>query len=273
MAVESAPVILPARENVPRLDDAPLSLQEHSPQVVDGFRRMYRFLLDHRDALLGSDPLRELAHEQVRFVFRATKVYGLILRNVHHRRYLRDGADRSIQLEQLGLAQVPPRDAVDEPDEKPFFWPVFAAERLAMEGGDIPFFTARASSDALILPAGQEIDRCFQEPSFDLVLSVLEGLDDEDLEQQVAFIEGSMYAHLARVITTSQPDTDPEEDLSAGPPSEEAFVAPALEVAEVIRSCAIRTEDGSAAWIAPQYLVQAERYQLQPMDYDLYGGT
>ena len=73
MAVESAPVTLPARENVPRLDDAPLSLQEHSPQVVDGFRRMYRFLLDHRDALLGSDPLRELAHEQVRFVFRATR--------------------------------------------------------------------------------------------------------------------------------------------------------------------------------------------------------
>ena len=44
-------------------------------------------------------------------------------------------------------------------------------------------------------------------------------------------------------------------------------------MAEAIRSRAIRTEDGSAAWIAPQYLVQAERYQLQPMDYNLYGGT
>ena len=78
--------------------------------MVEGFRRMYRFLLDHRDALLGSDPLRELAHEQVRFVFRATRVYALILRNLQNRRYLRDGADRSIQLEQLGRAQVPPRD-------------------------------------------------------------------------------------------------------------------------------------------------------------------
>jgi type 2 lantibiotic biosynthesis protein LanM len=273
MALEFSRAILRARENVPVLHDAPLRLQEHGPQVVEGFRRMYRFLLHHRDELLAASPLRELARERVRFVFRATRVYGLILRKVRHRRYLRDGVDRSIQLEQLGRAQVPPRDAMDEPDEKPLFWPVFRAERLAMEEGDIPFFTARASSDALILPAGQEIERCFQEPSFDLVLSVLEGLDDEDLEQQVAFIEGSMYAHLARGITTSQPDSGPEEDLSAGPPSEEAFVAPALEVAEVIRSRAIRTEDGSAAWIAPQYLVQAERYQLQPMDYDLYGGT
>ena len=273
MALEFASATLQTRGNVPTLDDEPLSLQEHSSQVVEGFRRMYRFLLDHRDALLGADPLRELAGEQVRFVFRATRVYGLILRNLRHRRYLRDGADRSIQLEQLGRAQVPPRDAVDEPDEKPLFWPVFRAERLAMEQGDIPFFTAKASHDDMILPAGQEIERCFQEPSFDLVLGVLEGLDDEDLEQQVAFIEGSLYAHLARETTASLPDTDPEEDLSAGVPSEEAFVAPALELAEAIRSRAIRTEDGSAAWIAPQYLVQAERYQLQPMDYDLYGGT
>ena len=158
--------------------------------MVEGFRRMYRFLLDHRDALLGAEPLRELAREQVRFVFRATSVYWLILHNLRHRRYLRDGADRSIGLEQLGRAQVPPREAVDEPDEKPLFWPVFRAERLAMEEGDIPFFTARASSDALILSPGREIDACFQEPSFDLVLRVLRELDDEDLEQQVAIDRG-----------------------------------------------------------------------------------
>jgi type 2 lantibiotic biosynthesis protein LanM len=276
MALEFAFAKLPARENVPRLDDTPLSLQEHAPQLVDGFRRMYRFLLDHRGALLAADPLCELAQEQVRFVFRATRVYGLILRNLQHRRYLRDGADRSIQLEQLGQAQVPPRAAVDEPDEKPLFWPVFAAERLAMERGDIPFFTARANSDALILSPDQEIEGCLQEPSFELVLRVLEGLDDDDLEQQVAFIEGSLYAHLARETTASRPLTaseDPEEDRSAGPPSNEAFVAPALDLAEAIRLRAIRAEDGSAAWIAPQYLVQAERYQLQPMDYSLYGGT
>jgi type 2 lantibiotic biosynthesis protein LanM len=274
MALEFASARLRVQENVPRLDGTPLSLHEHSPQVVKGFRRMYRFLLDHRDALLGAEPLRELAREQVRFVFRATKVYGLILRNLQHRRYLRDGVDRSIGLEQLGRAQVPPREAVDEPDEKPLFWPVFRAERLAMERDDIPFFTARASSDALILSPSQEIEGCLQEPSFELVLRVLEGLDDDDLEQQVALIEGSLYAHLARESTVSSPVPEvPEEDDSAGPHSDEAFVAPALDLAESIRSRAILAEDGSAAWIAPQYLVQAERYQLQPIDHNLYGGT
>jgi type 2 lantibiotic biosynthesis protein LanM len=276
MALEFAFAKLSAPENVPRLGDAPLGLQEYSPQVVDGFRRMYKFLLDHRDALLGSDQLLELAQEKVRFVFRNTRVYGLLLRNLQKRRYLRDGVDRSIQLEQLGRAQVPPRGAVDQPDEKPLFWPVFAAERRAMEESDIPFFTARASDDALIVSPGEEIEGCLQEPSFDLVLSVLEGLGDDDLEKQVAFIEGSMYAHLARETRASRPVTftkETEEDGSDEPPSNEAFVAPALNLAEEIRSRAIRAEDGSAAWIAPQYLVQAQRYQLQAMDYNLYGGT
>jgi type 2 lantibiotic biosynthesis protein LanM len=276
MALEFAFAKLLARENVPRLGDVPLSVREHSPQVVDGFRRMYRFLLDNRDALLGSDPLRELARKQVRFVFRATRVYSLLLHNLQNRRYLRDGVDRSIQLEQLGRAQVPPRGAVDEPDVKPHFWPVFAAERRAMEESDIPFFTARASDDALIVSPGEEIEGCMREPSFDLVLSVLDGLGEGDLEKQVAFIQGSMYAHLARETTASRLVSftkETEEDGSARPPSNEAFVAPALDLAEAIRSRAIRAEDGSAAWIAPQYLVQAERYQLQPMDYNLYGGT
>jgi type 2 lantibiotic biosynthesis protein LanM len=274
MAPEFDSAKRPLKDNVPRLDGSPLSLHEHSPRVVEGFRRMYRFLLDHRNALLAATPLRELARKQVRFVFRATRVYGLILRKLHHWRYLRDGADRSIQLEQLGRAQVPPRDEVDEPDEKPLFWPVFGAERLAMERGDIPFFTARASSDALILSPGREIEGCMEEPSFDLVLRVLKELDEEDLEQQVAFIEGSLYAHLARESTAPPHAAEEvEEGDLAGPPADEAFVAPALDLAEAIRSHAIRTEDGSAAWIAPQYLVQAERYQLQPMDFELYGGT
>ena len=276
MTLESVPARLPERENVPELDGAPLSLNEHSPQVVEGFRRMYRFLLERRDELVDSEPLRALAREQVRFVFRATRIYAVIQRNLRDRRYLRDGADLSIQLEQLGRAQVPPRDAVDNPEDRPLMWPVFAAERRAMEEGDVPFFTARASSDALIVSSGEEIEGCFQEPSSELVLGILQGLDSDDLERQVAYIEGSLYAHLARGTAASQPEAaaeEPEDDDPSGPPTDEAFVASALSVAEAIRSRAIRASDGSAAWIAPQYLVQAERYQLQIMDFDLYGGT
>ena len=99
-------------------------------------------------------PAARVGQEQVSFVFRATRVYGLILRNLHNRRYLRDGADRSIQLEQLGTAQVPPRDEVESPTKNRSSGP--CSGRAPGDGrGDIPFFTARASSDALILSPGR----------------------------------------------------------------------------------------------------------------------
>ena len=263
------------RANIPRLDGAPLSLQEHSPQLVTGFRQMYEFLLEHRDALLACDPLRELAREQVRYVFRPTGIYVRILRNLHAGRFSRNGADRSIELEKLGRRHVPPRDLMLRPDEMPLGWPVFAAERRAMEGNDVPYFTARASSDALIIAPGQEIQGCFMEPSFDLVVGLLEELDHDDLEQQVAFIEGTLYAHVARETTGLRlaPAAEDAEEDGAGEPSSEAFIASALALAEGIRSRAIRTGDGSASWIAPQLLVPAGRYQLEPLQFDLYSGT
>ncbi|MDQ4126632.1 MAG: type 2 lanthipeptide synthetase LanM family protein, partial [Actinomycetota bacterium] len=274
MALKRAPATLPAKANVPVLDDAPLGLHDHGPQLVDGFRRMYWFLFDHRKALAKSDLLRELAQQEVRFVYRPTKIYATLLSNLRDQRYLRDGADRSIYLEQLGRSQLPPYGPL--PEERSVLWPVFAAERCAMEQGDVPFFTARADSDALIVMPGQEIVNAVMEPSFERVLTRLEALGDTDLQRQVGFIEGSLYAYSARDTVATRPTepTPDEDDGLAGPPTfPEAFVGPALALAEGIRRRAILAEDGGATWISPHYLVQADRYQLQPMGFDLYGGT
>ncbi len=263
--------------NIPLLGGAPLRLQAHGPQVIDGFRRMYEFLLDRRADLLASDHLRDLAREQVRYVFRPTGIYVRILRALHAGRFLRDGADRSIEIERLGRRHVPPRALMVRPDEPPPSWRVFAAERRAMQINDVPFFTARASSDALILAPGDEIGRFFREPSFDLVVDMIDGLSHDDLERQVGFISATLYAHVARETMTMPATTDENErgrePGDAVDPSDEALVAAALAVAESIRSSAIRTRDGSASWIAPQLLVQAGRYQLQPLHFDLYSGV
>lgn len=103
-------------------------------------------------------------------------------------------------LELLGRAVLPLEGPLRDSGEQTGCWPVFAAERQAMEQADTPFFTARASSDALIVAPGQEIEACFEEPSFDLVVTRLKSLNDEDMERQVALIQGSLYAHIARNI-------------------------------------------------------------------------
>ena len=277
MALEQVAVKKQLHVNGPLLNGVPLRLEEHSEDLIDGFQGMYRFLLEQREKLLVDEsPLHELANQQVRFVYRATRIYGTLMQKLLNPRYLRDGIEGSIQLELLGRAVLPLEGPLRDKGERTRWWSVFAAERQAMMQGDVPFFTAHASSDALIVAPGQEIKACFEEPSFDLVVTRLKTLDDEDLERQIGLIQGSLYSHVARdVVRIPVVNSTGVEVCSAmgGSVSSERLIAQALAIAEQIARRAIRGTDGSAAWIAPQYLIQSERYQLQPIGYDLYSGT
>lgn len=277
MTLEYGPVTTGAQANRPMLDGAFLPLEEFTAEVIAGFQQMYRFLLEHREALLAAEsPLHALARQEVRFVYRATREYFSIAHKLLHPIYLRDGADRSMQLELLGRAVVPLEGSSRDNGERSRWWSVFAAERQGMEQADIPFFTARASSRDLIVVPGREIGACFQEPSFELVVARLQALGDEDLERQVAFIQGSVCAHVARDMTDATSGHSPEVDADrsqAGRPPTDELLGQALAIAQQMSARAIRAADGSAAWIALHYLAQAERFRLQPMSYDLYGGT
>ena len=259
------------------LDGVPLRLEEHAEDVIEGFRQMYRFLQEQREALLApGSALHKLARQQTRFVYRPTRVYGAIFKKLLNPIYLRNGADRSIQLELLGRAVLPLDIPARNTGEKSRWWPVFAAERQAVEQMDTPFFTAYASSDMLIVAPGQQIAGCLQEPSADLVAARLKTLSEEELEWQIGFISGSVYTHVARdgVSTgvVSRAEVDDQLDMTAMG-SLQGLMTEALAIAEHIAKRAIRAADGSAAWIVPQYLVQAERYQLQPAGHDLYSGA
>lgn len=273
MTLEPGPGAHRSRTNIPRLGEVPLRLQDHGPELVAGFRAMYAYLLEHRDELLASEPMQDLARQQVRFVFRPTGIYDRILYRLRLPRLLRDGADRSIELEQLGRMLVPPRALLAEPDRRPVLWPVLAAELAAMQLGDIPFFTAGAASTSIHLPEG-EVTGAFELSSHDAVVERLSSMGAEDLERQVAFVEGSMYAHLARDVAPG-PFHEVEATVAdrSAIGSDDVLVQQALDLAESIRSRAIRAPDGSASWIAPQLLTRVGRYQLQPMNFDLYSGS
>src|SRR5579884_157328 len=271
MALAHVPTRLEAAQNVPLLDSAPARLEDYGADLVAGFRAMYQLLLDQREALLGPDsPLPVLAHQPVRFLHRTTAVYGSILHQLHDPQYLRDGLDRGIQLELLARALLP----FEQP---PRLWPLLAAEQEAMEREDIPFFTSRPDSDALELAPGGSLAGCFPEPSYALVRARLRALDARDLEQQVALIESSLYTHRARETTSGASGSASRpaaaDGLGAAPMAPEALVARALAIAATLRERAIAAADGSATWIAPTFLVQAERFQLRPVGLELYGGA
>lgn len=270
-----------AGDNVPQLDGRLLPMDEYAEILTTGFEEMYRFLMAHREALLEPDsPLRELARQRVRIVFRATRVYALVARQLLSPTYTRDGADWSIGLELLMRAAVPTSVASRESGRRTIFWPMYLAERQAMERGDVPFFLARSNSDSMTvsLPGAAEvtIEGAFREPSFERVVSGLRSMDDVELQRQIGFIWGTVYSLVARDTSRSIPVREIAADGETSPlqPLErDALLAEATRIADEVGEHAIRGPEGGAAWIVPHYIAQAERYQLSPAGFDLYDGA
>lgn len=258
---------IPLRANVPSQKGVTLSPNDYVEELVDGFQQMYRFLVGHREALLASDsPLATLAHQQVRFIFRPSQVYGSVLYNTLQPECLRDGVDRSIELDVFSRAFL-------SSDSKPLLWSLLKAELQALEQMDLPYFAGYSDSAALSITPGQTIEQCFKEPSYDGVISRIKQLSDQDLAQQIAIIRGSLYSRVASELSDPLPSANAYLNLNAvAPLSQEQMMELAVTIAQDLQQRAIRGADGSATWIGLGYMPNADRFQLQPMADGLYDG-
>ncbi len=253
-----------------------LALEDWTGPTIEGFTRTYRLLMRHRDALLADDgPLVAMARQPVRFIYRDTQVYTALCQKLMAPEFQRDGVRRSIQLDLLCRVMIPQETQLDERPEAPSWWPVAAAERRMMQLEDVPYYQARPTENVLVLAPGEELSGLFQGPSWALVVARVRGMDETDLARQVGYIAGSAYSRVARpagprpVTRTDAPDTRGEPGQA---PAAQSFTAAALAIAEEIARRAIRSER-SATWIGPQFMYRAERYQLQPLNNDLYTGA
>jgi type 2 lantibiotic biosynthesis protein LanM len=270
MALEYELGIMPPAANTPLLNGITLSPNDYVNELIDGFRQMYQFLSERREALLATDsPIAAFADQKVRFLFRPTQVYSHVLGKALNPNYLRHGVDHSLELDVLSRAFL-------AADAKPPIWPLLAVELQALEQMDIPYFVADSSSDALTVNPGLIIEGYFKEPSYNRMISHLQRFSDADLAQQIAIIRGSFYSRVARGMT----DTAPSKFVNAGldldatvPLTQAQLVQEAVEIAKELQQRAIQAADGSVTWIGMGYLPKAGRLQLQPLSDGLYDGV
>ena len=183
--------------NLPILSGCRLSPSDYLEELVDGFRRTYQFFMEHKEVLLAADsPIARLADRRVRVLFRPSQIYSSLLQQTLQPKYLKSGVDRDIALDLLSKAFI---DREDKPD----VWQVIEAEKQAIRNFDIPLFTARSSRDVLFVNDSQAIERYYQKPSYNLVTNYLRQLNENDLEQQIAFIHCSLYASVASTADSS----------------------------------------------------------------------
>lgn len=266
-------VMIPVQRNVPILNGVALSPNNYVEECVEGFRQMYHFLIEQRQALLAETiPLAAFQAQRVRFIFRSTEIYRVILQRTLAPELLRNGVDHSIAMDILSRAFLTTQD-------KPNTWSILQAELKAIEQLDIPYFGANSDSDALTIGVEPSIAQCFEAPSYSQVMSRLQNLNEIDLAQQVAMIQGAFYAKVVQNSLAGQalePDASvpKEADLSkAIPLTSEQLLQQASHIAQEIHRTAISRADSSITWIGFGYIPKAERFQLMLLDDNLYDGT
>jgi type 2 lantibiotic biosynthesis protein LanM len=271
MEIAFRPGILQPANNIATLDDKPLLPDAFEEDLQAGFARMYRFLMTCRQDLLRHDgPLHRLASQPVRCIIRHSRVYGGMLQRLHEPEYLRDGADWSVELEQLTRVAMPQSQEARAAGVRPLTWAFFRRERADMTRGDIPLFLACPTSENLEVNC-ETIVSAFEGSSFEGVVNGLRNMDDNALTREAAFIRAAIHSRTvsATVAATGRNDAAPLTQLL----SEEELVREALRLADETRCRALIGRDGGATWVVPQHLIQAGRYQLAPSDHALYGGT
>lgn len=256
--------------NSPTLHGRKRSPQSYVAEIVCGFDDMYTCLMTHREALSAKEsPLAAFRDGIVRFVVRPTRVYGLLLRRVSSPEFLCDGVDRSIELEVLARSLI----SVDH-EAPELHWPIYEAERQALERLDIPFFAARPDRTSLWADGQILIDDLFQESSYSQALNLMRQMGEADRDLQVSYIRATFHARYA--CSTKQPHqpTSLCEQIPADTTrlSRDKLVSAASNIAEEICNQAIHGSDGSVTWIGLRFDSATERHRLEPMGPTLYEG-
>ena len=253
----------PAR-NGPRVGDRALSPDDYVEEVVGGFTAMYKFLTERREQLLAADgPLERFRRLPVRFVYRATRQYGLLLWKTRHPRFMREGIERAVEFEML-------RRPLTSSPERPADWAVLEDEAAALERLDVPYFTVDSSETALRTESGEVLERFFEGPGFDRALARLRSFNGEDCRRQAAVIRGSFHARAARAAGLADEVLE-EPPPGAAPLTGAEWLTAAARIARELRERAILSADG-ACWLGLEYLFEADQYRLRPTDVGLYNG-
>ncbi len=119
-----------------RLANQQPSVADQLPAFLAGFKEMYFFLLEHRLQLLANDGLlAAFDNLELRILVRSTATYTRLHLHLLHPEFLKDGIDRSIELEWLAR----PLSGTMTPSKGRQL--LYECERAAMESLDIPHFS------------------------------------------------------------------------------------------------------------------------------------
>jgi len=198
---------------------------------------------------------------ELRYLLRPTNVYAALLAYSLTPPLLRNGLDRSLELEVLGRYYLSTTEAA-APQE------ILDAEVRALERLDIPRFSLFVDGTEL-RESGRTLSTSFlSEPPRSALSHSSRRLSKTDIERQLRLFRIAAAAHISHIE-----HIDNNQRLASEPI--ESFDVPALLrviEGETIGQV-IRVDSRGPAWLSIQSVRGTDRYQLAPIDLSLYEGA
>ena len=244
--------------NQPKLNGQDINILEYSDSIVTGFATTYRLLMQLRHALL-TEIVPRFTHDEVRCVLRPSQAYALFLAESFHPNVLRDALDRDRFFDRLWVGV----------EQQPYLSRIVAAEQVDLLTGDIPLFTTRPDSRALLTSRGETIAAFFEESGLEMVSKRIQQLDEQDLEKQIWIIRASFTS----VTLGTEQAATPRLHLRPSPSSVtyERLITAARSVGDRLCKLALHGEE-SVGWVGVDVMMDRE-WHLLPTSTDLYSGT
>ncbi|PVZ14564.1 type 2 lanthipeptide synthetase LanM [Actinomycetospora cinnamomea] len=256
--------------NLPRRADG-TTMTPDPGELLAGFAATYRFLLAHREDLLGpTGPLAALRGAHTRIIVRPTEIYGRVLGLLSRSsRRLADGVDAGLVAEVLARPQL-------AMFTRPLPGPVLESERRALARLDVPVFSAPVDGTTLCGEDGLEVPGWFPRSSWDLLTERVAAMSEAALGDHLDFLLAALSAGSARVRARDGEEESGSPTPSCAPtadPGELDTLGEATALVETLLRDAVHGADGTITWVAPQLLGRSGRLQLGPLGPGLYDGA
>lgn len=177
------------KQNIPTINGQAIYPVEYLEEFLIGFDKCYQLFLEHRKFLLEHDhsPLRAFSNNTVRYIWRATSIYGRILSQMKLPKNLISFEHYEQKIhDYLAVAfKNVPKDSD--------LWYIHKHEVAQMLRGDIPFFEVNSSSRDLETEFGT-IKDFFEYSAVENIQRKLKKLSLEDLEKQKNLIKKSLLS-------------------------------------------------------------------------------
>lgn len=258
-------------DNLPVFDGKKCSAARFSDQVEEGFRQMYRQILNNRERLLkGSDGIRLFAGCKFRMLIRTSQVYANVIQHIHRSMFLKDGFEYSLQTERMVNAFL----YTAKEEIIPGLLKVFKSEKAALENGNIPIFYSEPGGEGILDHRELLYPNYFSRNALEKAEDSLRNMDEAGLAIQLQIIKRSLAAaelgdiHTAAAVNgQKKPDERPKKPVTS-----EELIREAETIFRDVMDDRIKAPNGDYSWLTAQYDIKLGGSSMGLMSPALYDG-